>query len=316
MKKVILIPMLSLFIIVGLFGCTNETSNPKSFPTHETNIPTKPTTSSSEEAIDYNKFTKKVWIMKSWDITRVDKKGAYKYPSFCISEINDGVIKGKFFISGIVPDESCYSPNNNLTGSINNGIAKCQFSNECGDKGNIELVFKKKDEIEATIKLISKSEDTTEKFLDGTFLYSPYNPYNIKDIEGFRPFDDNCFSVDLKIWGNVNFVSGKQFSGLHIPTLAYLTNKEGDIFYNFNWFIPTNVEFKDASFQDINKDGLKDIIIVIYGGAEDTEHAAIILLQKSNGSFEGIDEDLNLEINNSGNNRDIETITEYLSKKF
>ena len=313
MKKVILIPMLSLFIIVGLFGCTNETSNPKSSPTHETNIPTKPSTSSSKEAIDYNKFTKKVWIVKSWD------EGAYEYSSFCISEIKNGVIKGKFSTLDLtVPGYYYYIPDHlgflgNLSGTINNGIAECKFSDKNGNKGNLELVFKSSDEIETTIKYTKKSQIYKDKSLDGTFLF---RPYNIRDLDGFRPFDDNCFSVDLKIWGNVNFVSGKQFSGLHIPTLAFLTSKDGDILYDFTWFIPTNVEFKDVSFQDINKDGLKDIIIVIYGGAEDTEHAAIILLQKSNGSFEGIDEDLNLEINNSGNNRDIETITEYLSKKF
>ena len=315
MKKVILIFTLSLFIIVGLYGCTNETSNQKSSPTHETIIPTKPSTSSSEDAIDYNKFTKKVWIMKSWDITRVDKKGAYKYPSFCISEINDGVIKGKFFISGIVPDESCYSPNNNLTGSINNGIAKCQFSNECGDKGNIELVFKKKDEIEATIELISKSEDTTEKFLDGTFLYRPYNPYNIKDIEGFSPFADNCFPVDLKIWGNVNFVSGKRFTDLNIPTLAFLTSKDGDILYDFSWCLPTNVDFYAVSIKDISKDGLKDIIIIFGMEVYSSGNKARILIQKPDGSFY-VDGELDQEINDSDIRKDMETITEYLSKKF
>lgn len=42
---------------------------------------------------------------------------------------------------------------------------------------------------------------------------------------------------------------------------------------------------------------------------------AKVLLQNPNGSFP-IDGDMTQETNDSGNNKDIKTITDYLSKKF
>ncbi len=89
-----------------------------------------------------------------------------------------------------------------------------------------------------------------------------------------------------------------------------MTNKDGDIFYDFTSAIPNNAEFYDVSFQDVNRDGLKDIII--YGVDDDiSSSTAKIFTQNTNGLFE-VDGDMTQELNNSGNNKDIKTITDYL----
>jgi hypothetical protein len=198
----------------------------------------------------------------------------------------------------------------NINGTINNNTAECQFGDKNGNNGNIKLVLRKNDEIEANIKFTSKSKRNQDKSLDGTFLF---RPHNLKDLVGFSPFKDQSFTVDLNSWGIVKFVSGKILGGNHIPTVAFLTNKDGDIYYYFN-YIPNNVEFYAVSFQDVNKDGLKDIII-IYGVEENSPYNLVkIFSQNANGLFT-ID-DLTEEINDSVKDKDIKSITDYLSKKF
>lgn len=292
---------------------TNGTSIPNASSDPATVMPTQSSipSGSNAKAIDYNQFIKKVWVVKSWTTNE-----AYdNYFSFCIYEIANGKLEGKFSISAIAePDDEFYSPDylGNLTGTINNDTAKCQFSDKDGDKGNIKLVFKSNDEIEATIKYTEKSQNNKDKSLDGTFLF---RPYNLKDIDGFNPFKDQCFTVDLNSWGNVKFVSGKIMGGSHIPTVAYLTNKNGDIFYDFTWAIPNNVDFYAVSFQDVNKDGLKDIIIIYGVGDDISSSTAKIFTQNTDGLFD-VNGEMTQEINDSGNNKDIKTITDYLSKKF
>jgi len=103
--------------------------------------------------------------------------------------------------------------------------------------------------------------------------------------------------------------------GSHIPTVAYLTNKEDDILYDFTWAIPNNVDFYAVSFQDVNKDGLKDIIIIYGVGDDISSSTAKIFTQNTDGVFD-VDGDMTQEINDSGNNKDIKTVLDYLSKKF
>lgn len=288
------------------------TSIPNSSTAPATMIPTQPSSSpsgSTTKAIDYNQFIKKVWVVKNWTTN-----DAYdNYFSFSIYKIANGKLEGKFTIGGIAePDGEFYSPGylGNIDGTIHNDTVECQFSDKKGNRGNIKLLFKSKDEIEATIKFEEKSQKNKDKSLDGTFLF---RPYNLKDFEGFSPFTNQSFTIDLNSWGTVNFVSGKMLGGNHIPTLVYLTNQDGDIFYYITSF--NNVEIYAVSFKDLNKDGLKDIII-IYGVEEDSSsQLAKIFFQKPDGSFYGNGE-LNQEINESVKNKDIKTVTDYLSKKF
>lgn len=341
MKKIRLTAISIICIItfnVGLTGCanikdnsdisdnhpstiskTNGTSTPDPSPAPATVMPTQPCSSPSGDnikAIDYNQYIKKVWIVKSWT------EGAYDYSSFCIFKIANKKIEGKLSTTVIaIPDYYYYLPDHlgylgNLTGTINNDTAECQFSDKNGNKGNVKLVFKENDEIEATIIFTYKSQIYKDLSLNGTFLFKPYN---LKDIGGgrgsFSSFNDQCFTVDLNSWGKVNFVSGKIISERHIPTVAYLTNKDGDIFYDFTSFLPNNVNVKAVSFKDVNKDGLKDLIIILNVGDDSSWHLARVLFQNPVGSFH-YDDKLSQEVNESGNNKDIKTIMDYLSKKL
>jgi len=335
MKKILLSAISIICIITystGLTGCgkiknesyisennssiiskTNGTGNPDSSPDTANIMSTSPSSSQSGDnidGIDYSQYLKKVWIVKSWD----PNKSYDNYFSFCIYKIANGKLEGKFMINGIVePDDEFYSSNyiGNINGTINNNTAECQFSDKNGNNGNVKLTLIKNDEIEANINFTSKSKLNQDKSLDGTFQF---RPYNLKDLVGFSPFKDQSFTVELNSWGTVKFVSGKILGGNHIPTVAFLTSKDGDIYYDLN-YIPNNVEFYAVSFQDVNKDGLKDIII-IYGVEEYVPEDCYVKIfsQNANGLF-SIDK-LTGEINDSVKNKDIKSITDYLSKKF
>ena len=269
----------------------------------------------TSDEIDYNPYIKKVWIVK--DGTNNDP---YGYPSFCISEIENGKIAGKFSSSGpAVPSNYYYLPDHyeDLTGTIDNGTAECQFSDEKGNKGNIKLVFKANDEIESIIKYTEKSQDN-KYYKDGTFQFRPYNLNN--DMKEVSIIKDQSFTVDLNSWGNVRFVTGKAMGGndKH-PTDFYLTDEDENIFYDFDFGI-YNIDVNAVSFQDVNKDGLKDIIIIIgesyvvpYGSGKPL--GAEVFYQKTDGSFDS-EGKLNKELDDSGNYKDIKTVTDYLSKKF
>lgn len=308
MKKVNLTTISTIFIIIliiGLTSCgsikdksdisegssstiskTNETSIPDSSPTPETVIPTNPRSSQLGnyiKVIDYNQYLKKIWVVRSWN------GGAYKYFSFFIFKIENRVIEGKLSIGSIgYPDFFFYSlePSKylgDLYGTVNNDVTECQFSDKVGNKGNVTLVLKKTDEIEAKIKYTDKGKDYKDLYLDGNYLF---RPYNLADIKDFTPHKEHSFAIDLNSWGSVNFVSGEVDHGDKVYPAAYLTNGHDDILYKFRAPFQTGFKIIEASIKDINNDGLKDVMITTgFIGDANAERIEWIFYQLSNGSF-------------------------------
>ncbi|RLQ94313.1 hypothetical protein [Falsibacillus albus] len=158
----------------------------------------------------------------------------------------------------------------------------------------------------------SNTNDSIEK----TSPADTETPENIKNVKGFTALDNQSFAVNFKSWGNVNFVSGKITGGNHIPTVFYLTNANGNILYSFDDApFPYNVDVQAVSFQDVNKDGLKDIITIVSDNENDGKRIAAVWLQNADKKFT-CDPKLFQEMNESRNNKDIKTIADYLSKKF
>ena len=251
-----------------------------------------------KDSINYSQYVKKTWV---------DKNGTNN-ASFCISKIAGGKITGGF--TSIGPAVSCGHAKESLTGTINNGTAQCQFKDSAGNKGNMKLTFISGSQIKVTIKLVSKSQHADELPKEGTF---DFVSYNINSIKGLKIIKDQSFTVNLNSWGNVRFISGKLTAGNHVPVVFYLADKSGNILYDFQNGLPYSVDVKAVSFADVNKDSLKDVIVIV--GSSDGANVANVYFQKSDGSF-AEDTKLDMEMNNSGNNKDIKTVRNYLSKKF
>lgn len=305
MKKVnvtVLSTIILIILIIGLIGCGNikektdisESSSSAISKTNETYssnttvtvMPTKPSISSSEDSIktiDYNQYLKKIWVEKNWN------GGAYEYFSFFISKIENGAIKGKLSTGSIAyPDFYFYSlePSKylgDLSGTVNNDVAECQFNDKVGNKGSVTLVFKENDEIEAKINYTDKGEAYKDLSLEGNYLF---RPYNLADNEDFIPLKEYSFVIDLNFWGSVNFVSGEVNHGEKVFPAAYLTNEHDDILYKFQAPFQTGFKVVEASIKDINKDGLNDVKITIgYIGDSNDERIEWSFYQMSNGLF-------------------------------
>lgn len=127
-----------------------------------------------------------------------------------------------------------------LSGIVNNGIAECRFSDKVGNKGDLTLVFKENDELEAKIKYTSKANAYKDLSLDGDYIC---RPYKLSDIKDFILRTEHSFVNDLNSWGSVNFVSGDVDHGDKVYPAAYLTNDNGDILYKFR--APFQTGFKE-----------------------------------------------------------------------
>ena len=321
MNKIILLTIITVALLSA--GCskvdsTNSPQQNNQSPSESSNdtVPkspgktTPPASTTTSETIDYSQYVKKTWTKKE-DTNYSLKEKVY----FSISKIENGKITGKFSAESFdQADKNLPFFVSDFEGKIYKNAAECQYNDSKGNHGNLELVFKDHDEMEATITIIDKS-NTTIQPPEGTFEFAPDN---IKNIKYFRPIESQSFMINLNSWGNVKFVSGKLETGNHIPTVFYLTNQDGDILYDFinveNF--PYSVDVKAVSFEDVTKDGLKDIIIIVvdnYNGAGG--HIANVYFQKADGSFTN-DYKLNQEINDSGNNKDVKSVTNYLSQKF
>lgn len=308
MNKKLFYATITTIIFIFLTGCTEGTSNNKTQENSEAS------TITVTDSTDYSQYIKRTWFAKNGIDDSLD--GTF---SFYISKIDNGEITGKFVTNDLIVPNYYYLPNQSdklgdLKGTINNGIAKCHFSEKNGNKGEIELNFKSKDEIDATIKFTDKSHNTNDLHKDGTFQFKPYN---IKDIEGFTPFADQCFNVNLDSWGKVKFVSGIITGLNHLPTVFYLTDNDENILYDFDSPLPYYADIKAVSFEDLNNDGLKDIIIIATVDYQvpvgKGEPIAEVYLQSSDGSFTR-DAKLVSQINTSGNNKDVQSVKDFLSK--
>ena len=321
MNKKILIIIITVFFLIAGCGKTESTNSLPQNDKHSLATSTKNSTTarSSDKgmpvtatttgnAIDYQQYLKKTWVRNK--DTNFPNDGSL---SILISKIRDGKIQGKLSVVGNGPAYNMDSTE--FKGSVNNDTAECQLVNDSsGNKGTIKLLFKPNGTLEATIIITEKSGDAVMNLPEGAFEFTPYN---LKNIKGFALIENQTFDVYLNSWGNVKFVSGKLTAGNHIPVVFYLTNKDGDILYDFNAILPYSVDVKAISFTDVNKDGLKDIIIIATDNCNDSagEPIATVYLQKPDGSFIN-DYKLDQDINDSGNNIDIGAVTNYLASKF
>lgn len=316
MIKVLLVSiiMVSLFFLPG---CNKDSStsipqqDESSSVSNETvpNTPeesTPPASTTTNNTLNYSQYIKKTWMKKEENNQKV---------YFSISKIENGKITGKLSVESFnQKDQTLPFFESDFEGTINDAIAECHYRDSKGNTGNLQLFFKNYNKMEATITIIEKSTNTIQP-PEGTFAFTPNN---IKNLKYFKAIESQSFTVNLNSWGNVQFVSGTLETGNHIPTVFYLTNQDGDILYNFVNItnFPYSVDVKAVSFKDVNKDGIKDIIIIVvdnYNGSNG--HIANVYLQKNDGSFTN-DYKLNEEINHSGNNLDVNSVTNYLSQKF
>lgn len=320
MNKKILLTIITVSCLAA--GCKKaapsdhlqETESPSASITKENPISIQSSQEISSQAVtktesktDYSQYLKKNWI-RNTDTNFPENGGV----SMVISSIKNGKIKGEISAVGSGPAYNMDS--SGFEGTVDGDTAQCELVDDSrGNKGTVKLTFKSPEILEAAVAITERSEDRIMTLPEGTFEFSPNN---LKSKEGFKPIEEQSFMVDLDSWGKVKFVSGNLTAGSHIPVVFYLTDEDGNIFYEFNTTFPYSVKVEAVSFKDLNKDGLKDIIIIVsdqYNGASG-QPIANVCFQQEDGTFV-TDYQLCQEINDSGNNKDIKTVTNYILNK-
>jgi hypothetical protein len=140
---------------------TTEASTTNSEDVKSLGVTTLTAPDSISDTSDYNQYIKKTWIKSK--INSSQENGV----SFTISNIEDRKMTGELTIVG--PEPSCANTVADLSGTTNNDTVECLFTDSRGNTGNIKLVFKPNDIMEATITLINKSSNGTAQPPEGTF---------------------------------------------------------------------------------------------------------------------------------------------------
>jgi hypothetical protein len=132
--------------------------------------------------------------------------------------------------------------------------------------------------------------------------------------------ENQSFWVTLENWGKVQFLSCEDEDN---KLIFYIANEKGYIIYKFPDFLGNDwylYELKAVSFKDVNKDGLKDIVIIADYMTGIGNEGAIpfpvcgIYFQKGE-KFIDLPE-LNEEINGVGQNTDISTVMKFTNSKL
>lgn len=151
------------------------------------------------------------------------------------------------------------------------------------------------------------------------------NEENLSDLQekGLKVIENQSFWVELENWGKVRFVS-RQFTDEGTFKLQfYLVDDKGNILYNFPDFYNSKFwffyELRAIAFKDVNKDGLKDIVVIADYVSGVGEQGAIpfpvgsVYFQKEN-EFVNIPE-LDEQINDANKNETIDMIQKFVEEK-
>lgn len=151
---------------------------------------------------------------------------------------------------------------------------------------------------------------------------SANNLINLKK-NGLEVIENQSFAVELQNWGKVKFVTATLPTDPGQKLVFFLTDDEGEVLYSFSDFTDNPgwllFEVQAVAFRDVNKDGLKDIIIIAdyMTGVGKTGaipfHQSKIYFQKEK-EFVCIPE-LDEKINEGQENESIRTVMDFASEK-
>ena len=288
---------------------SSDTSNATTTKDAKTVTDTKPATSVKLE--DYSVYSGD-WAQE------INVKNDYLYGiGVNINVDKAGNLKGTV---GDTTENASHVAGIEIKGKIENGKFSGSFDYDgWGHKGTVNMEFGQN-----TIKLTLKygegsSKDNSWGIGEGTFtLIKRYSNIirTLNNLEdgGLQVIENQCFSVKLENFGLVKFISGlKRENSSEIATF-YLLDNNNNVLYKFPDYFGNSkgrfTEIKAVAFSDVNKDGLKDIIVIgnfTIAGKSDT--ISSIYLQK--GKIFGNNPSFDEKLNKSGSNKDIASIVKY-----
>lgn len=305
-KKSILSITIFLLLTISLTGCRTENNGGKDTTsknivgesiTSEDGVSENAVTSDNvsenkvSEAADiicYDEYTKKTWIPEGYD--------GWAAPfTFVITKVKNETIEGKVSIGGFTDLSGEYDMAygvKKFSGIITNEIAKCQFKDENEINRTLELTFLDDTKMMGTLKPSYEELQKNENYdKSGTYFLRPYNLRDREEYLEYEIFEEKVSISNgdgLEFWREVNIVTGIMNTSHPYP-VVYLTNKQGDILYNFYVARINGVDVLDIFIEDFNGDGLNDLKIItgLSNGDDDQDKLELtwIFYQNEDGLF-------------------------------
>lgn len=312
-----------LTITVLVTGCSskqvnNTTSNNNSKVSLSTNV----SNNANTEAKPENEASKKSNVYNyagSWITLSALKSDC---PFGLSLEINS--IKADGTLSGEITYTSSgfnHISNIKINGKLQDNKFTCNFDNDGWDnKGTVILSFKNNIiTLTITSSRVNASELGTWGMYTGTIdLYNRNSSVKrtITDLRtgGWHDVQNQCFDVNLNSFGKVRFLTETALNAGYSFYLADSNNivyKFPEIYDSNNFYL---TEISAISFVDINKDGLKDVIVI--GKGKNTANNAEaylcnVFVQKQGELFTN-DKSLDDKINKAGDNTSVNAVLKNL----
>jgi hypothetical protein len=116
----------------------------------------------------------------------------------------------------------------------------------------------------------SEKNNATDKVKDDTSEIETVTSDNDEFVDNHMVIQEQSFDVELDLWGRVRFVSCKPDKVDDFGDAYFYLVKDKKVVYTLPYYYDKNIRSNGildsvvaVAFKDINKDGLKDIIIII-----------------------------------------------------
>lgn len=231
----------------------------------------------------YDKYLRKIWMPQEWgeDVHLAHDTGF----SISISEVEGSIVKGKISTKSLI-DLPCFHYSFEeyqypaFSGTISGNTIEGNFCDEYGNDGKLRLILKDENEIEAAFEYTNRNLDEKLLALNGNYILRPYNMKDEKEV-----IMNRREQVNLNSWGFVYLTVGKINTERGIVGTAFLTDAEGNIFYKFGLPFHHGAEINDGYVEDVNRDGLRDVVLHEFFGIGHKNNKYWIVLQRKDGLF-------------------------------
>ena len=316
-KTIVLVSLISISVFIT--GCGNKQVKTQPASNTQNNIDGSNNTisSSSVSTVSPN--------YSNYSGTWVDENGLKDDDEYAITAVikvdKDGNIEGNVtHCKGV-----------HIKGKIQDNKFTCYFDDDnCGNLGCTYKFGFEGNKIVLTIKYNTNGHSYWGAN-EGTYTLINNNTKVNRTLDnlkagGLQVIQDQCFPINLKNYGSVKFVSGfKKYLLGDIYAYFYLIDAKNNVLCKLPNFYGNSKGMlfsgiRAVSFEDVNNDGLKDIIIIAdYKNYENSSSSTSIpecsiYFQKGKSFINN--KNLDDKINNSSNNTDIAAVLKYVEKNF
>lgn len=313
-KYIILIIVLVLCILIAGCGNKKNSSAENKDEVKETVASQEP---EKEEKPDYSVFSGEYAQEESI-------KQDYKFGTTVSLEINEeGNVKGEITSAA---DNASHIASVDFTGKVNDGIIESSFDEDGWEHSGKIKIELQPDGINLTLTYNNSQQNNGGLWGigEGTFKMINKNTKIQRTLQdlidgGFLVIEESTFNTKFDNFGYVKFISGmKREYGCEIFAF-YIADENNNILYKLSDFTGNDTGFgyniDCVAFYDLNKDGLKDILIIAsYKNFEgNILPKAGIYFQNGNEFVQ--DEELNYELNTSGKNYNLENVLIFMENR-